>query len=65
MLNLPARMRYNPDLAGDGAEAIGAAKQQTYDVILMDIQMPKIDELEATPQIRIYWQDSVNGESSR
>jgi len=38
--------------AGDGAEAIELAKQHQPDVILMDIQMPHINGVEATKAIR-------------
>ncbi len=40
------------DLASNGAEAIAAASARTYDLILMDMQMPEIDGLTATQSIR-------------
>jgi len=54
-LRLLERMGYRADIAANGLEVIAALERQRYDVILMDMQMPEMDGLEATWHIVKTW----------
>lgn len=52
-LKILNKLGYEPQVANNGQEVLELVSQKKYDVILMDVQMPVMNGLEATKMIRV------------
>jgi len=49
------RLGYRPDVVSNGLEVLDALRRQIYDIVLMDVQMPEMNGLDATRNVIAEW----------
>jgi signal transduction histidine kinase/FixJ family two-component response regulator len=58
-LHMLKKLGINADVAVNGMEVLSALENQSYDVVLMDVQMPEMDGFETTKVIRERWKNGM------